>query len=192
MSGTLVTAIGCHPGVAATDPARHVGISSIVTPLTRPFINTAAMGAWPTLQAATGKVTPGGYYGPLGFGGIRGPSGQASRAAGRKSGACPTALGCFRRHDRDGEYLSHRLPLAILGAPRHEASPARLLPAPRHLSPLSTHSIPPHSVPCARIRDRRNVAGDRKTCSLGARNRRCTIWVGSNNCSFENANKGRF
>jgi hypothetical protein len=97
----------------------------------------------------------------------------ADLASGRATGQ--------HHQSHDSKYLSHQLPLAILGAPRHEASPARLLPAPRHLSPFSTHSIPPHSVPCARIRDRRNVAGDRKTCSLGARIRRCTIWVGSNN-----------
>lgn len=38
------------------------------------------MGAWPTLQAATGKVSPGGYHGPIGFAELRGPSGEASRA----------------------------------------------------------------------------------------------------------------
>ena len=75
-----VTAVGCHPGVAATELFRHVGFGSIVTLLARPFINTAPMGAWPTLQAATGKVTPGGYYGPHNSGGIRGPSAEASRA----------------------------------------------------------------------------------------------------------------
>jgi len=37
------------------------------------------MGAWPTLQAATATVVPGGYYGPTGLGETRGPSGQASR-----------------------------------------------------------------------------------------------------------------
>jgi len=79
-SGTPVTAAGCHPGIASTDLFRHVGFGSIITLLTRPFINTPAMGAWPTLQAATGKVTPGGYYGPTGLGEIRGPSGEASRA----------------------------------------------------------------------------------------------------------------
>ena len=50
-------------------------------PLVGLFLNSAAMGAWPALQAATGRVTPGGYYGPIGLRGIRGPSGQTSRAA---------------------------------------------------------------------------------------------------------------
>lgn len=78
-SGMPVMSVGCHPGVASTQLFRHVGLGSIVTLLTRPLINTAAMGAWPTLQAATGKITPGGYYGPTGFGEMRGPSGEASR-----------------------------------------------------------------------------------------------------------------
>lgn len=80
-SRSPVTAVGCHPGVADTGLFRHMGIARIVTPLIRPFINTAAMGAWPTLHAATGCVTPGGYYGPGGLGEMRGPSVQASRSA---------------------------------------------------------------------------------------------------------------
>ena len=32
------------------------------------------------LLAATGRVKPGGYYGPTGFGGIRGVAGEAKRA----------------------------------------------------------------------------------------------------------------
>lgn len=78
--GVPVTAVGCHPGVAATNLFQHVPGGSVITLLTRPFINTAATGAWTTLQAATGHVTPGGYYGPLGFAGMRGPSGESPRA----------------------------------------------------------------------------------------------------------------
>jgi hypothetical protein len=40
-------------------------------------LNTRGDGAWPTLQAATATVVPGGYYGPTGLGETRGPSGQA-------------------------------------------------------------------------------------------------------------------
>ncbi len=32
------------------------------------------------IVAATGEVKPGGYYGPTGFGGIRGVAGEAKRA----------------------------------------------------------------------------------------------------------------
>ena len=79
-SGSPVTAVGCHPGLAATDLGRHAGPFQIFTSLVGMFLNTAAMGAWPTLQAATASVTPGGYYGPIGLGESRGASGEASRA----------------------------------------------------------------------------------------------------------------
>ncbi|MGA3969411.1 oxidoreductase [Ralstonia nicotianae] len=80
-SGSPITAVGCHPGAAATDLVRYMGALQLLQPLVRRFLNTAAMGAWPTLQAATGPVQPGGYYGPTGLRGIRGPSGRATRSA---------------------------------------------------------------------------------------------------------------
>jgi len=80
-SGSPVIAVGCHPGFASTDLGRYLGPLQILLPLVKVFLNTAAMGAWPTLQAASGRVTPGGYYGPTGFREIRGASGEASRAA---------------------------------------------------------------------------------------------------------------
>ncbi len=58
---------------------RHSGVFRIFTPLFGLLLNTAAMGAWPALQAATGNVKPGGYYGPQNVGEMRGPSGEASR-----------------------------------------------------------------------------------------------------------------
>ncbi|MHA6822827.1 hypothetical protein ACQUKI_15010 [Ralstonia pseudosolanacearum] len=58
-----------------------MGPLQLLRPLARRFLNTAAMGAWPTLQTATGPVQPGGYYGPTGLRGIRGPSGRATRSA---------------------------------------------------------------------------------------------------------------
>jgi NAD(P)-dependent dehydrogenase (short-subunit alcohol dehydrogenase family) len=78
-SGSPVTAVGCHPGVAATEVARHSRSLRVLILLFRPVINTAATAAWPMLQAATAQVTPGGYYGPTGFREMRGPSGSASR-----------------------------------------------------------------------------------------------------------------
>jgi NAD(P)-dependent dehydrogenase (short-subunit alcohol dehydrogenase family) len=79
-SGSPVTAVGCHPGIAATELGRYVGVLQILNPLVGLMLNSAAMGAWPALQAATGPVKPGGYYGPMGFRGIRGVSGEALRA----------------------------------------------------------------------------------------------------------------
>lgn len=75
-----VTAVGCHPGVASTSLGRHMGPVQWVGPIVGLLLNSADKGAWPALQAATGKVKPGGYYGPIGFRGIRGVSGEAERA----------------------------------------------------------------------------------------------------------------
>ncbi len=75
-----VTAIGVHPGIASTSLGRHMGIVQIAGPIVGLLLNSADKGAWPALLAATGKVKPGGYYGPTGFGGIRGVAGEAKRA----------------------------------------------------------------------------------------------------------------
>ena len=75
-----VTAIGVHPGVANTSLGRHMGIAQIAGPIVGLLLNSADKGAWPALLAATRKVKPGGYYGPTGFGGIRGVAGEAKRA----------------------------------------------------------------------------------------------------------------
>lgn len=76
-----VTALGCHPGVAVTELGRHRLITRIGFPLLRPILNSAAMGAWPTLQAAAATdVVPGEYYGPQRLREMRGPSAIAHRA----------------------------------------------------------------------------------------------------------------
>lgn len=76
-----VTALGCHPGVAVTELGRHRLITRIGFPLLRPILNSAAMGAWPTLQAAAATdVVPGEYYGPQRLREMRGPSAVARRA----------------------------------------------------------------------------------------------------------------
>jgi len=75
-----VTAIGVHPGVAATSLGRHMGLIQIVGPIVGLLLNSADKGAWPALLAATGEVKPGGYYGPIGLRGIRGVAGEAERA----------------------------------------------------------------------------------------------------------------
>lgn len=78
-AGRATQAIGCHPGVALTELTRHVPLPlRIFTPLAAPFFNSAAHGAWPTLQAATGAHVQGGdYLGPQGLGEVSGPSGPA-------------------------------------------------------------------------------------------------------------------
>jgi NAD(P)-dependent dehydrogenase (short-subunit alcohol dehydrogenase family) len=75
-----VTAIGVHPGVASTSLGRHMGPLQLAGPIVGLLLNSADKGAWPALLASTGNVKPGGYYGPTGFGGIRGVAGEAKRA----------------------------------------------------------------------------------------------------------------
>jgi NAD(P)-dependent dehydrogenase (short-subunit alcohol dehydrogenase family) len=76
-----VTALGCHPGVAATELMRHAGVFQVFMPLFGVLLNTGAQGAWPALQAATAAdVKPGHYYGPQGWGRMKGPSGEAKRS----------------------------------------------------------------------------------------------------------------
>ena len=78
-AGRATQAIGCHPGVAMTELTRHLPLPlRYMTPLATPFFNSAAQGAWPTLQAATGANVQGGdYLGPQGLGEISGASGPA-------------------------------------------------------------------------------------------------------------------
>lgn len=82
-AGRATQAIGCHPGVALTELTRHLPSPlRYMAPLAAPFFNSAAQGAWPTLQAATGaKVQGGDYLGPQGLGEVSGRSGPA-RATG--------------------------------------------------------------------------------------------------------------
>jgi NAD(P)-dependent dehydrogenase (short-subunit alcohol dehydrogenase family) len=79
-SGRTTIAVGCHPGGAITELSRHLPAPmQWLMPLSRPFFNTAAQGAWPTLQAATGPDVSGGdYFGPQGIAEMQGRSGKAS------------------------------------------------------------------------------------------------------------------
>jgi NAD(P)-dependent dehydrogenase (short-subunit alcohol dehydrogenase family) len=78
-AGRATQAIGCHPGVAITELTRHLPFPLRgMTPLATPFFNSAAQGAWPTLQASTGAHVQGGdYLGPQGLGEVSGRSGPA-------------------------------------------------------------------------------------------------------------------
>lgn len=79
-AGRATQALGCHPGGALTELTRHLPLPMrLLTPLATPFFNSAAQGAWPTLQAATSANVQGGdYLGPQGLGEISGKSGRAS------------------------------------------------------------------------------------------------------------------
>ncbi len=76
-AGRKTIAVTVHPGGSDTDLGRHLGkgVSTFVLPLLRPFMNTAAQGAWPTLMGATAPaVQSGQYFGPRGVGEMAGPA----------------------------------------------------------------------------------------------------------------------
>lgn len=68
-SGSSVSAIACHPGIAQTELTRHLGmLGGVFGSLVGVVLNSAADGALPALQAATDPDAEGGeYYGPYGF-----------------------------------------------------------------------------------------------------------------------------
>ncbi|MBU3751297.1 MAG: SDR family NAD(P)-dependent oxidoreductase, partial [Mycobacterium sp.] len=73
--GTKTIAVAAHPGVAATELTRHLPGANLpgVSWLSGKLLNTAEMGALPTLLAATDPAARGGeYYGPDGFRELRG------------------------------------------------------------------------------------------------------------------------
>jgi NAD(P)-dependent dehydrogenase (short-subunit alcohol dehydrogenase family) len=65
--GLDVTSLACHPGVAETELSRTFPAwFGVIAPLIRPFFNTPAEGALPTLLAATSPdAKPMEYYGPV-------------------------------------------------------------------------------------------------------------------------------
>ncbi|MCX7863452.1 MAG: oxidoreductase [Novosphingobium sp.] len=79
-AGLPIMAAACHPGFASTDLARHLGPLRFLFPLGSLLFNSAAQGAWPTLQAATGEIAPGAYCGPQRLFETSGPSGPARRS----------------------------------------------------------------------------------------------------------------
>ncbi|MCP2167038.1 SDR family NAD(P)-dependent oxidoreductase [Goodfellowiella coeruleoviolacea] len=73
-TGTTV-ALAAHPGTAQTELMRYLpgGQHPITTAIAGLITQSAAMGALPTLRAATDPTARGGqYYGPGGFGELRG------------------------------------------------------------------------------------------------------------------------
>jgi NAD(P)-dependent dehydrogenase (short-subunit alcohol dehydrogenase family) len=73
-AGAGTIAVACHPGGSNTDLARDAGLlMKLAQPGANLVMQSAAMGALPTLRAATDPAVHGGeYYGPDGFGEMRG------------------------------------------------------------------------------------------------------------------------
>jgi NAD(P)-dependent dehydrogenase (short-subunit alcohol dehydrogenase family) len=87
-------AVGCHPGIADTELARHLPLLvRFAVPLFRPFFNSAAEGAWPTLMAATAPGVEGGeYFGPTRRNETAGPAGRARASSVSRDGALAAEL----------------------------------------------------------------------------------------------------
>lgn len=67
-AGADTVALAAHPGGSDTELGRHMPGGRLLEPLTRLMAQTAAMGALPTLRAATDRDARGGqYYGPDDF-----------------------------------------------------------------------------------------------------------------------------
>lgn len=77
-AGAPITAVACHPGLAGTNLARDNWWGNVAMALIGLFFNTPAQGACGALQAATGQIKPGGYYGPTKTSELRGPSGECT------------------------------------------------------------------------------------------------------------------
>ncbi len=73
-AGATTIAVACHPGGSNTELARDAGtIMKLSQPAANLVMQSAAMGALPTLRAATDPTVTGGqYYGPDGLGQTRG------------------------------------------------------------------------------------------------------------------------
>jgi len=73
-AGSATSALAAHPGGSNTELARNAPAAMrAVGIVVRPFMQSAAMGALPTLRAAVDPAAVGGqYYGPDGFGEFRG------------------------------------------------------------------------------------------------------------------------
>ena len=71
-AGKNTIAVAAHPGGSNTDLGRHMP-ALLRVPAMQLMSQSAEMGALPTLRAATDPTVRGGqYYGPGGFGGLRG------------------------------------------------------------------------------------------------------------------------
>jgi NAD(P)-dependent dehydrogenase (short-subunit alcohol dehydrogenase family) len=74
LTGEQTSALAAHPGGSDTELMRHLpGALQRAIPLLRPLFQDAGAGALPTLRAATDPGALGGqYFGPDGFGGVKG------------------------------------------------------------------------------------------------------------------------
>ncbi len=85
-AGSSKISVAAHPGYAATELQSHTeSIQDAVMALgNRLLAQSAEMGALPEIYAATEQVEPGAFYGPTGWGGMRGYPGRSGSTAASK------------------------------------------------------------------------------------------------------------
>ncbi|MCQ3803373.1 MAG: oxidoreductase [bacterium] len=95
-AGAPALAVACHPGMATTNIGSHLHghrtfrLSGL---LTAGIVQSASMGALPTLRAAVDPQARGGqYFGPKGFAGQRGHPGVASSTAASRNATAAERL----------------------------------------------------------------------------------------------------
>ncbi|MEV6136007.1 oxidoreductase [Nocardia sp. NPDC051990] len=86
VAGSSKISVAAHPGYAATELQSHTeSIQDTVMALgNRLLAQSAEMGALPEIYAATEQVDPGAFYGPDGWGGMRGYPGRSGSSAASK------------------------------------------------------------------------------------------------------------
>ncbi|MGW4769384.1 oxidoreductase [Nocardia sp. NPDC004278] len=85
-AGSSKLSVAAHPGYAATELQSHTESiqDTVMTWGNRLLAQSAEMGALPEIYAATESVEPGAFYGPLGWGGMRGYPGRCGSSAASK------------------------------------------------------------------------------------------------------------
>ncbi|WP_433196079.1 oxidoreductase [Nocardia sp. CA-107356] len=85
-AGSSKISVAAHPGYAATELQSHTeSVQDTVMALgNRLLAQSAEMGALSEIYAATESVEPGGFYGPVGWGGLRGYPGRSGSSAAAK------------------------------------------------------------------------------------------------------------
>ena len=94
-AGAPTIAVAAHPGTASTELVRHFPgmVQSAYAATGGLFTQSAAMGALPTLRAATDPAAAGGeYYGPGGLGQVKGYPIRVSSNARSRDGAAQQRL----------------------------------------------------------------------------------------------------
>jgi NAD(P)-dependent dehydrogenase (short-subunit alcohol dehydrogenase family) len=85
-AGAATAALAAHPGTSRTELTRHLPAWMRAGALVVPN-QSSAMGALPTLRAATDPGAQGGeYYGPAGFGEFTGPARRVESSARSRDG----------------------------------------------------------------------------------------------------------